>query len=150
MRIAVAEISQETDTFSPVLTGLEDFELNGLLYGDEILDKRQGVGKIGGGGITIFDKVFDPALKKTMKMMGVEFDIATTTDTGGNVVLKLDSQTMKVRLNIGIFKGRTKETNTAVDVVTNPAGRNNPILIWIGSYYPTNGKAITLVHVGHG
>lgn len=48
MRIAIADISQETDTFSPRLTGLEDFELNGLLYGNEILEKMQGVGKIGG------------------------------------------------------------------------------------------------------
>jgi microcystin degradation protein MlrC len=48
MRIAIAEISQETDTFSPILTTLQDFEQTGLYFGDEILVKMQGVGKIGG------------------------------------------------------------------------------------------------------
>jgi microcystin degradation protein MlrC len=48
MRIAIAEISQETDTFSPVLTGLIEFEQNGLFFGDEILGKMQGVGTLGG------------------------------------------------------------------------------------------------------
>lgn len=48
MRIAIAEISQETDTFSPILTTLSDFEQTGLYFGDEILEKMQGVGKIGG------------------------------------------------------------------------------------------------------
>ncbi len=48
MRIAIAEICQETDTFSPILTGLPDFEKNGLYYGEEILAKIPGVGKLGG------------------------------------------------------------------------------------------------------
>jgi microcystin degradation protein MlrC len=48
MRIAIAEISQETDTFSPILTTMQDFEQAGLYYGQEILEKMHGVGKIGG------------------------------------------------------------------------------------------------------
>ena len=48
MRIAIAEISQETDTFSPIPTTQQDFEQSGLYFGDEILSKMQGVGKIGG------------------------------------------------------------------------------------------------------
>ncbi|MFT5365942.1 MAG: microcystin degradation protein MlrC [Candidatus Latescibacterota bacterium] len=48
MRIAIAEISQETDTFSPIPTTLRDFEQTGLYFGSEILEKMQGVGKIGG------------------------------------------------------------------------------------------------------
>lgn len=48
MRIAVAEIGQETDTFSPLLTGLDSFEQYGLYLGDEILEKMPGTGMIGG------------------------------------------------------------------------------------------------------
>ena len=48
MRIAIAEITQETDTFSPILTGLVEFEQNGLYIGDEILVKMPGIGPLGG------------------------------------------------------------------------------------------------------
>src|SRR5262245_170529 len=48
MRIAVAEIAQETDSFSPMVADLEDFKAFGLYYGDEILERMQGVGPIGG------------------------------------------------------------------------------------------------------
>ena len=48
MRIAVAEIAQETDTFSPMVAELGDFETYGLFYGDEIIQRMQGVGPIGG------------------------------------------------------------------------------------------------------
>ena len=36
MRIAIAEIGQETDSFNPVLTTLESFENYGLYLGDKI------------------------------------------------------------------------------------------------------------------
>ena len=48
MRIAVAEIAQETDTFSPMVADLDDFETYGLFYADEILERMRGVGPIGG------------------------------------------------------------------------------------------------------
>lgn len=48
MRIAIAEIAQETCSFNPVPTKLEDFELGGLYFGDEILKKMRGVERIGG------------------------------------------------------------------------------------------------------
>ncbi|MDP6057292.1 MAG: M81 family metallopeptidase, partial [Pirellulaceae bacterium] len=48
MRIAVAEIAQETDSFSPMTAGIKDFESYGLFFGAEILDRMQGVGPIGG------------------------------------------------------------------------------------------------------
>ena len=48
MRIAVAEIGQETDSFSSLVTDLESFKQYGLYFGDEILEKMQGVGTIGG------------------------------------------------------------------------------------------------------
>ena len=48
MRIAVAEISQETDSFSPMLADLSDFQSHGLYFGDELLERMQGVGPIGG------------------------------------------------------------------------------------------------------
>jgi microcystin degradation protein MlrC len=48
MRVAVAEINQETNTFSPVPTTIEDFKDYGLYLGDEILVKQRGVGAIGG------------------------------------------------------------------------------------------------------
>jgi microcystin degradation protein MlrC len=48
MRIAVAEIAQETDSFSPMVADLTDFEAFGLYFGDEILERMQNVGPIGG------------------------------------------------------------------------------------------------------
>jgi len=48
MRIAVAEIAQETDSFSPLTADLTDFESNGLYFGDEILERMPGVGPVGG------------------------------------------------------------------------------------------------------
>ena len=48
MRIAMAQVWQETHTFSPLPTGLGEFEANGLYFGGEVLEKMQGVGEIGG------------------------------------------------------------------------------------------------------
>ncbi|MEO8499030.1 MAG: M81 family metallopeptidase [Planctomycetota bacterium] len=48
MRIAVAEIAQETDSFSPLVTDLRDFETYGLYYGKEVIERMRGVGPIGG------------------------------------------------------------------------------------------------------
>jgi len=48
MRIAIAEIAQETDSFSPLVAELDDFETYGLYFGDEILERMPGVGPIGG------------------------------------------------------------------------------------------------------
>lgn len=48
MRIAVAEIAQETDSFSPLTADLSDFEAYGLYFGDEILERLPGVGPLGG------------------------------------------------------------------------------------------------------
>jgi microcystin degradation protein MlrC len=48
VRIAVAELAQETDSFTPLVADLSDFEALGLYYGDEILERMQGVGPIGG------------------------------------------------------------------------------------------------------
>jgi microcystin degradation protein MlrC len=48
MRIAVAEIAQETDSFSPLTADLKDFESNGLYFGGEVLERMPGVGPIGG------------------------------------------------------------------------------------------------------
>lgn len=48
MRIAVAEIAQETDSFSPLTADLTDFENYGIYHGAELLERMQGVGPIGG------------------------------------------------------------------------------------------------------
>ena len=48
MRIAVAEIAQETGSFSPMVADRSDFEAYGLYFGDEILERMRGVGPIGG------------------------------------------------------------------------------------------------------
>ncbi|MBT4608819.1 MAG: M81 family metallopeptidase, partial [Gemmatimonadetes bacterium] len=48
MRIAIASYGQETSSFSPVQTTLETFELYGLFEGQQILEKCQDVGSIGG------------------------------------------------------------------------------------------------------
>ena len=48
MRIAIAEIAQETDSFSPMRADLTDFETYGLFFGEEILARMRGVGPLGG------------------------------------------------------------------------------------------------------
>ncbi|MBP87713.1 MAG: microcystin degradation protein MlrC [Planctomycetaceae bacterium] len=48
MRIAIAEIAQETDSFSPMVADLSDFETYGLFFGEEILERMRGVGPLGG------------------------------------------------------------------------------------------------------
>ena len=47
MRIAIAAISQESDTFSPLLSGLEDFKSWGLYDADHMFEALRGVGTIG-------------------------------------------------------------------------------------------------------
>ena len=48
MRVAFGELYQETDTFSPVRTGIESFETYGLYQGNELLEHLVGVEAIGG------------------------------------------------------------------------------------------------------
>jgi microcystin degradation protein MlrC len=48
MRIAIAEFSQETDTFSPLRAGLSEFESYGVYRDAELLDRMQNAGPIGG------------------------------------------------------------------------------------------------------
>jgi len=48
MRIAIAEIAQETATFSSLKTEMSAFEGNGLYFGNELLEKIQGTGPLGG------------------------------------------------------------------------------------------------------
>ncbi len=48
MRIALAEVAQETGSFSPMVADLTDFEAYGLYVGDEMLQRLPGVGPIGG------------------------------------------------------------------------------------------------------
>jgi microcystin degradation protein MlrC len=48
MRIVIASYGQETSSFSPVPTTLDTFELYGLFEGEQILEKCQDVGSIGG------------------------------------------------------------------------------------------------------
>jgi microcystin degradation protein MlrC len=48
MRIAVAELAQETDTFSPLIAGLAEFESYGLFRGNEILERMHDAGPLGG------------------------------------------------------------------------------------------------------
>ncbi len=47
MKIAIAQIWQETHTFCTNPTGLREFHQGGLFFGDEILDKMRGLGEMG-------------------------------------------------------------------------------------------------------
>lgn len=72
MRIAVIELHHQPSTFNPVPAGVEHFEENGVYWGEEVLERVRGFGRIGGlmqvaeekGGITLV-----PILK-TMPMPG--------------------------------------------------------------------------------
>ena len=47
MRIALAELAQESDSFSPLRTGLPEFETYGLYFANEILERMPGAGPVG-------------------------------------------------------------------------------------------------------
>lgn len=48
MRIAFAEVAQETDSFSPLVAELSDFEAYGLYFGNDVTEQMRGVGPLGG------------------------------------------------------------------------------------------------------
>jgi len=48
LRIAVAEFAQETDSFSPLRAGIDEFESYGLFRGSDMLQRMRGTGPIGG------------------------------------------------------------------------------------------------------
>ena len=48
MRIAIAEVSQESDTFSPLTADLRDFEGSTLLFGKQVLEQRADGGCLSG------------------------------------------------------------------------------------------------------
>ena len=48
MRVAIAEFSQETSSFSPVVTTVDTFKLYGLYEGQTVLEKMTNVGAIAG------------------------------------------------------------------------------------------------------
>lgn len=59
MKIAIGQIWQETNTFSPISTDLKSFEQNGLYFGAEILEQMRGVGELG-GFLAAVDNETDP------------------------------------------------------------------------------------------
>jgi microcystin degradation protein MlrC len=48
MRLALIQVGQESDTFTPLLTTMRNFEAFGVYEGAQILEKLRGVGTVGG------------------------------------------------------------------------------------------------------
>jgi microcystin degradation protein MlrC len=48
MKVAIAKIFQETDTFNPKPFTLDDFKRFGVYFGEDIVDQFSGVGELGG------------------------------------------------------------------------------------------------------
>ncbi|MFC1528846.1 M81 family metallopeptidase [Candidatus Latescibacterota bacterium] len=55
-RVLVGSMLHETNTFNPMLTDLEEFKIRGLLFGDEILEKRRNTGTEMGGFIETLEE----------------------------------------------------------------------------------------------
>jgi len=55
-RVMLAGFAHETNMFSPFPTRLEDFVLRGILYGDEIIEKRRNTNTEVGGSIEVLEK----------------------------------------------------------------------------------------------
>jgi len=55
-RVLVGSILHETNMFNPSLTGLEYFKERGLLFGDEVIEKRRNTATEMGGFIDILEK----------------------------------------------------------------------------------------------
>src|SRR5436190_1001802 len=62
MRIGVASIMQETNTFSPLVCTLADFEAHGLLEGRAVLDALRGTNTEAAGAIAALDEAGVEAL----------------------------------------------------------------------------------------
>jgi len=71
MKIAVAEIVHETDTFTPARVGLEPFEANGLYQGAAVLDQLAGVGAIGGLLQAVDERGVDCDLVPLVRAFGI-------------------------------------------------------------------------------
>lgn len=78
MRIAFAEIGQETDTFSPMSADLSDFEAYGLYYGAEMLTRCRGVGPLGGFLEVVAEQPVEPTLLPIMRAWGSAGGTITT------------------------------------------------------------------------
>ena len=61
MRIGLFEISQETDTFNPQFTTLEDFASFGLYDGQAVVDNGRGEGR----GLSTYFKTSGPPVSVT-------------------------------------------------------------------------------------
>ena len=70
MRIAIAQISQETNTFSPVPCTLKDFEQAGLYYDTNLLDKMKGKAEIGAFLEVVEEEGIDVELIPILRAVG--------------------------------------------------------------------------------
>jgi len=59
MRLALFQMGQETDTFNPAPTTMDDFARFGLYEGQDVLDKQRGGGTVGGLLIAVEDSNAD-------------------------------------------------------------------------------------------
>lgn len=55
-RVMLASFTHETNMFNPFPTGLDDYKLRGLLFGDEVYAKRRNTNSEVGGSIAVFEK----------------------------------------------------------------------------------------------
>jgi len=83
MRIAIAELAQETDSFSPISADINDFKALGLYFGEELLEKMAHVGPLGG--------MFEVAAERSQKVDWVPL-LRAWAGAGGTITAEtLDS-----------------------------------------------------------
>ena len=87
LRIGIAQIKQETNTYSPVPCTLEDFAQLGLFHDKEFLGKMRGRGEIGGFLKAAERQAADLRLHPILRAMGhaggrIEMDVFTYLEPG--------------------------------------------------------------------
>jgi len=70
MRIAIAQVSQETNTFSPISCTIKDFEQSGLYYDKDLLKKMKGKAEIGAFLDVVKEEKLDVELFPILRAVG--------------------------------------------------------------------------------
>jgi len=69
MKVVTGQIWFEANTFNPVKTTLDDFKLQGLYFGTEVLERLKGVGEVGGHIAAAQSGPGDVTLTPTMRAL---------------------------------------------------------------------------------
>ncbi len=84
-RVLIGGMQHETNMFNPALTGLDEFRIRGLFFGDDIVAKRRGTNTETGGFIDSLEK---NGIEIVPSALGVAMPAGMVTEEVFDVILK--------------------------------------------------------------